>query len=242
MIRYYIIIIMLLACVESTAQDEKKFDKAISFNFIMGAPVGNFASTEKGNNNESGYAEFGVGFDLNYALINTTKGSGWIATGQYLSFSYDMDANIEAHKPTAPGYWYGDGENWKMTTLMAGRVIPLVKKKKFSFEARAQVGTVFTQTKDRTIHGVGDFVYYKVIYQYHNDAAISFCYRLGVGIKARASAKCSFIAGLDFFGATPTIGYKSEFISGGVPSGTNKGSFSQPMNSIQFSTGLQFVL
>jgi hypothetical protein len=242
MIRICIVSISLLVVsLNISAQDAKKFDKAVSFNFNVGVPVGNFASTDKASN-ESGYAQVGLGFDLNYVMISATKGSGLLATFRYMSFNYDIDAAVDAHKPSAPGAWYGEGENWKSTSVMLGGFLDLQPGDRFAIEARAQGGIQFTQSKDRYISGIGSGGTYNVKFFYHNESASSFCFKLGIGLRAKMSYKSSFIAGLDFYGATPSISYNSEFTSASVVAGTNTGTFTQPMNSILISAGFLFVI
>ncbi len=238
---YWTLLVLLGIALNSFAQDEKNLYKGLSFNFLVGVPVGKFVSVDR-TDDESGYAEIGFGFDVNYRVMNRSKPFGAIFTIRYLSFNYDVDAVVGYLASAAPpGLWYGEGENWKMTSVMTGGFVDIIHSERFSLEVRAQAGYLRLQAKNRYISGIGSGGTYNIIISYQNKASSSFSYLFGLGIKARMSPKVFFSASLEYFGAAPNVDYSYKMTSAAVVVQSSTGTFTQPINALLISTGFVFI-
>lgn len=243
--RRTIFLLILLIHIASTihAQDTRQTpSKGLSFSLSLGIPVSTFAAVDK-TSDESGYALPGLAFDASYLLMSVQKPFGFLATVRYNSFGYDMDAVAANSKASAPpGEWYGEGENWKMFSILAGGYFDPVHSKSFALSIRAQGGWLLLMSKERYISGIGSGGAYNVRYDYKNESSGSFTYLVGLNIRTAMSPAVSFTAGVDYMNAAPSVNYSFKVTSAAVVVQQTTGTFTQPINALLVNAGFIFLL
>lgn len=191
----------------------------LSISTGMAFPAGDF-----GNSN-GGAAKIGLMGDIMYQHLTQDKSKLWVA-GMVRFQSYKVD--IAKFEQAFPGMQISS-THWDAFSFLAGPVVKFDLTETSSFEPRILLGYMSAKSPSVTVSAGGTSA------SVNSDNGGAFATMLGASFKFKASAKISFMGGVDYLTANPAFTIAASGINGSE-------QINQQISSFNVIVGLSFKL
>lgn len=199
----------------------------------LSAPMGDFANNKSSDEN-AGFATAGLLFDfsLNYKLNKTIGIEGLV---RVQSNGTDADALADEFSAiTLPGT-SGTVESgkWLSVGILGGISATFPLTERFGFNSKILIGVQSSTSPELTVtlNGPGGYAWVKQ----ESGNGTAFAYLIGAGFNYGITEKADLLINIDYLGAEPEFSDVETTTSLGDSS---KGSFDQPMSTINFGLGI----
>lgn len=232
-----IIIILTTFILSSFCKSQEKQDNSQNNGYLVFSGGASFPSGQFSEASSLAAAKDGVYFSILFEKPEFNN-FGYIASAFSQIIPIDKESIATYYGTKNSGTWTVDGKNWVTGGAMVGGYVfyPFDAKNILSIEARVMIGGIYISMPDVTYKQTGTTRTDELT----GGIGGSFAYQLGTGFRINASTSICFMINFDFIGST--FNYEAFSGSSNIGQIYNVEKSSQPVNTLNLSFGVGFIL